>query len=534
MALNRTSGLWHDKFYMYKNFPVSLKQAISTLLMIVSAAFALFYWQGHQGFSLWDEGFLWYGAQRTLEGEVPMRDFQAYDIGRYYWSAAFMSLWGNNGIVALRMSTAIFQAIALYVSLSVLRRSATKQNFIFWLLTTVTLLAWMAPQYRLFDISIPVLLVSVFAFLVAQPSRRRYFLTGLVVGLAAVFGRNHGLYGVVGSVSLMAYLTIRREGGVSLISACTAWASGIVVGYLPVLVFFAVVPGFAQAFVDGILLLFDIKGTNYSVPIPWPWLVPFEKLSTVEALHGVGTGIFFIAIATFGVLGAIWIIRQWLQNKAVSPVLAAAIFFALPYTHYAYSRADLSHLAPGIPPFLMGVTALLTSQSAKIKWSFAVLLCGASLLVMFPRHPGLYCYFNQHCVDIKVGRDQLKVDGGTATNLAALNRLAEQFAPGDRTFITTPFWSGAYAALGRKSPMWEIFASTPRSAVFQQAEVERIKAAHPGFAIIDDSPFDGRDDLRFHNTHPIIDQYIRDNFQPLNNTVRNPAFQIYISKQAGQ
>ena len=182
----------------------------------------------------------------------------------------------------------------------------------------------------------------------------------------------------------------------------------------------------------------------------------------------------------------------------------------------------------------MGVTALLSSQSAKIKWLLAALLCGASLLVMFPRHSGLYCYFNQHCVDIKVAEDQLKVDGGTATNLAALNKLAEEFVPGDRTFITAPFWSGAYAALGRKSPMWEIFASTPRSAAFQQAEIERIKAANPGFAVIDDSPFDGREDLRFHNTHPLIDQYIRDNFEPLGNSARNPAFQIYISKQAGQ
>lgn len=519
---------------MYKYFPDNRRQIIAILLLAVAGSLALFFWQGHQGFSLWDEGFLWYGAQRVMVGEVPMRDFMAYDIGRYYWSAAFMSLVGDNGIVALRAASTIFQAIALCIGLAVLARSSAKQSRLFWLLAAITLVAWMAPQYRLFDTSLPIILVGALSFLVEQPSRRRYFLAGLIVGLAAVFGRNHGMYGVAGSLGVMIYLTARRESGPGLIAAFAAWASGVVAGYLPVLVFLAVVPGFALAFWESIRLLFEINATNLPLPVPWPWLVPFGQMSSVEILRGVTQGIFFIAIVVFGLLGIVWAIRQKLQNKPVSPTLIASIFLALPYAHYAYSRADLAHLAPGIPPFLIGIFALLASQPAKIKWPFAALLCGASLLVMLPTHPWWYCYSTQQCVDIKVAGDKLKVDRETAGNLAELNKLAERFAPGDRTFIAAPFWPGAYAALGRKSPMWEIYVLFPRSVAFQQAEIERIKAANPGFVVIDDFPLDGREDMRFRNTHPIVDQYIRDNFEPLNGYSRNPAFQVYRSKQAGQ
>jgi hypothetical protein len=508
------------------------KPIVDALLLAAGTVLALFFWESHQGFSLWDEGFLWYGAQRVIAGEVPIRDFMSYDPGRYYWSAALMSLWGDSGIIALRVATAVFQAMGLFAGLALISLSTAKPDRLFSLVAAITLAVWMSPPYRLFDNSLPYVLIGALAFLVQQPSARRFFLTGMTVGLVAVFGRNHGVYGVAASLGAMTFFALGRGNDPGVVKAFAIWSAGVVIGFIPVLAMVAVVPGFALAFWESIRFLFEIQATNLPLPIPWPWRIPYWQGLTVVLVHGVLVGLLFIAVIVSGVLGIAWSFRQRLRNKPVPAALLASALLALPYAHYAYSRADLDHLGPGIPPFLIACLVLLASQPSRIKWPLAALLCGASLLVMLPTHPGWECFAISKCVEADVAGNRLRIDPRTAAELEMLNKLADRFAPGGRSFVAAPFWPGAYAVLGRKSPMWEIYALSPRSEAFQQAEIERIEAANPGFAVINDYPLDRRDELRFRNTHPMIDQYIRDHFEPLTGYAQRRAYRVYRSRQA--
>jgi hypothetical protein len=492
---------------------------------------ALFVWQGNQGFSLADEGYLWYGAQRVLLGEVPIRDFMAYDPGRYYWSAAFMSLLSDDGIMALRGAVAIFQAIGLGIGLLLIARTTKKQHLLYLLLSAAILTLWMFPRHKLFDISLSLILLGVLTFLVHSPTNRRYFIAGLCVGLVAVFGRNHGVYAVAGSLGVLFWLNMSRTEGPGLPKAFALWTAGVTTGFSPILLMALFVPGFANAFWNGIRFLFEIKATNLPLPIPWPWLVDFNSEPLGESVRGVLIGFFFIAVIAFGILASAWIFWRRFHNKHVFPPLVAASLLALPHAHYAFSRADVGHLAQGRFPTLVGCLLLLSPQPAKFKWPLALMLFSASLWVTHIFHPGWQSYVNSRWwLDVEISGTTLQVDPNTARDIELLRTLAEGYAPNGESFIATPFWPGAYALLKRQSPMWEIYALFPRSPDFERAEIERIQAASPYFILVLDLPLDGRDELRFRNTHPLIHKYILDNFEPLPNTP-GPAYQIYKTRE---
>jgi hypothetical protein len=117
-------------------------------------------------------------------------------------------------------------------------------------------------------------------------------------------------------------------------------------------------------------------------------------------------------------------------------------------------------------------------------------------------------------------------------NLFVGKSLLHVRSPLEKRTLLDSIW---HVLLGahQKSPMWEIYALFPRSESFQQLEIEGIKAANPGFILIFDFPLDGREELRFRNTHALIHQYISDNVKLLPDSP-NPAYQIYTIKRAVQ
>ncbi len=472
-------------------------------------------WQGRMGFQFADEGWLWYGVQRVMKGEVPMRDFMSYDIGRYYWCAAFMSLWHNNGIMALRYVVALFQVIGLFGGLLVISQSSPKSRSLTWLcLAATTIGVWMFPRHKLFDAAISIGLVALLTFLAVRPTVRRYFVLGIGVGLSAVFGRNHGVYGVVGSLVLIAVLFCRQPGKAFMFWATGAWICGIAVGYLPNIAMLAFRPGFGHAFWESVRFLFEAGTTNLTLPAPWPWRLNFKTLALEDALRGILIGVCFAGLLVFGLLGMLRVIWSERQRRPVPPAFLASVALAVPYAHYSFSRADVGHLALGIFPMLLGCFVGLSELSKKmVRWPLGALLCAGSLFVILPFHPGWQARTRSEWSFVRIGRDTLFLDPTTARDAALLQMLTLRFATDpSSTFLAIPIWPGSYAMMDRKAPDWECYALWPRSGAFQSGEIGLIEAHAPAFVLLYDFPQDNREELRFSKSHGLLYRYLETHY----------------------
>jgi hypothetical protein len=485
--------------------------------------FAVFILDSKNNFNLWDEGYVWYGAQRVMVGEVPIRDFMAFDPGRYYWSAAFMSLLHDNGFIALSAAAALFEVIGLSVGLLLIAHSTEKKSFSYLLLSAIILITWMYQVIRAYDTTVSILLIGVLTLLAQNPTNKRYFLTGLGVGLAAVFGRQHGLYGVAGSLGVMLWLLIKREECSSPIKSIiflakggAFWTVGIIVGYLPIILMLLFIPNFAAVFLDGI---FNGGQKGYMAfvasAIPWPWIVDFSALALGDAIRQVLVGLFYLTIFIFGSLSIVWVSWRKYKNKPIPPALVASSFLILPYAHYTTLMTGATHLSLGIFPLLIAFLVLLNLQAAKIKWTSLVILCVTSFWIMYIYHGSGYCFSNKEpCVSINVSGSDFVVDPGTARQVRLIRSLADRYAANGQSFIVAPYYSGgAYAVLERKSPMYEVFPHFARDEAFERTEIERIKVAKPAFVFIHDIYLPGKEQAsRFKYTHPLIYRYIEENF----------------------
>ncbi|ABS64917.1 conserved hypothetical protein [Parvibaculum lavamentivorans DS-1] len=496
-----------------------------TALVAAGCAFAFYAWQRDIGLDLWDEGFLWYGVQRTMLGEVPVLDFFAYDPGRYYWSAAIMLVLDDAGLLALRIAGAAIQAIGLFFGLLALGTVTKKEDRFFILIAAITLVIWMFPRHKYFDITALLALIFVFTWLVQRADLRRYFIAGLTVGIVAVFGKNHGVYGLTASALILGYLWLERSGP-GLLKSISALSAGIAAGYAPVLILMVMQPGFTEAFWQSIVFLLTGGAAIIPVNIPWPWRVSFGDKTII--------GLVFLAVFVWAVVGIPWILWLRYKHKHVPALWVSCAALGLPYAHAVSLRADIPHLSQALYPVLLAALGGIAMQRPAKRMACAGFICLLSIVVMLGRHPGWDCRPGKECAEVELLGDRLKLPPSVDRDMKLLNSLNEQYAAPARTFFVAPFWPGAYAAFEKKAPVWEVYAFATRDDAFQRREIARIEAANPGFVLIYDLPLDGRDELRYSRSHALIAEYVEKNYVLLEGYSENPAYRIYASKQNRQ
>jgi hypothetical protein len=477
----------------------------ANLVLAVLLASMSFLLQRSSGINLADEGFLWYGVQQTVDGAVPTRDFQSYDPGRYYWSAGWALVFGR-GLVALRLSEISFQAIGLFVGL--LLASRISHGWGFLLAVGVMFLLWMFPIHKLFDHTVLLCGIWVAVRLIEQPSPGRIFAAGLFVGLSAFFGRNHGLYNFLAQAALLVYVAWKSRLLLSFPELAT-WVGGIVVGLLPIVALLVFSSGFGARYFESIGSILH-SGTNLTIPIPWPWRSsPSDGVFSATQCV-VGLLLIVVPISYAAALACSLSMRA--QIVPEHAVFIACAFVGPFYLHHAFSRADVSHVAQAIHPFLLGMLAVpcALAASACYRWSVTAILIGVALGSVVPQTATFQRFTARapwKAVDLG---GKIFVPPALGRAIVCLQEFTAENIPRQDAILAAPYVPGLYPILKRRSALWDLAFLFPSTDEKQNQMMRRLDEQNVRWAIISEPP-----ELRLSSTHRLLWEYLTTNFEPV-------------------
>lgn len=503
------NSLSADRITPLSNLPIAALAAIG-----VSVVWFLLTWR--YDLDLADEGFYWYGAQRVALGEVPLRDFMAYDIGRYCWTALFMHWLGHDGLFVARLSAAVYQCAGtltgVYLSLWALQRDG-RVRWIFAVLVALILTVFVTPYYKSFDHATSIIIVGMCVMLLKTTNRGAWLFAGICLGLAAIVGRNHGVYGALASlltVLLLLHNGLSRE----QIKRLYSWfIVGVVIGFSPTLIMMINVDGFFSAFWESIRVMFEYGGTNIPLPVPWPWTIAAEHPDPVRA---VTVGVGFVVALAFPVLVSVFLLLRRIDlTRHAGVVLAAAAACAVPYAHYAFSRADMIHLTLGILPVTLGLLALAGFMRGSAPIVLATVLLAIALTIV-PKGIFERFVFQKHYVSTDVGGERLWLEGAFYDRYSLFDAPLQDVTGQGQRFLALPDTVGLHAIFRTKMSVWENYALFPASPEFERSEIARIESMPPDVIILSDYPLDGNPELRFSRTHPLTYQWIKTHYEPSN------------------
>lgn len=485
---------------------------LTLALISFGTCFALYLLQGRIDIPNADEGQLWYGAIQTADGQVPIRDFQAYNPGRYYWTALWLKGLGT-GIMSFRFALLLFQAVGVFFGLLAARKMTA--NRLHLTLFALLLALWSIQRYRVFEFSWTLIAVYAAFWLLESPVPRRVFASGVFVGFSLFMGQNLGLYSFCSFLAVL--LFIRSKGRKApFLERWGNWTLGILAGCAPLLLMMLFVKGFIRSYLEFFQGFWLLKATNVTLPIPWPWTMTYQGLSLAATLSQFLSGILFLMVP----LLYAYFLYQAAKTKGLPAgprgLLLASACVGVFTMHYAFSRADWEHQAASFTPFLF---AALAWVSIKKKGSFTAIL-GLFLLTLLAVGPQSYFYYQASqpkdaFLSLPIGSDRLWVPRRTAYFIGNLERtLKEKMGPNESILIA-PLACNLYPLFHLKSPLVELYFTLPASEEKQREQIEALEAGKVDWLLISDFALEGREEHRLSGTHPLLWGYFMERFQPL-------------------
>jgi len=477
-----------------------------------------------------DEGYLWYGVQRVLLGELPHRHFKSYEPGRYWWCAIFFSFLPQT-LYTLRISQHVFYAISLGILLTVLMYAGL--GWFTVLACGLSLVFWAFPQHKLFESGIFIICLSSCIMYFICPGKMSIFFLGLTTGLALTFGFNLFIYVSASTcvALLMGILLFSHDNTYIL----PAFFPGFLIASSFFLWPFITDSAFRRMFTQRrIISIIKRRSTNLPLPIPWPFKPIPSAFGTLNTVRQYFIKLLFLCIAFIPAISLlIFGLLQPGHDLTGSPgsgleiILGSASAGILAWQH-AYSRADFPHLAQSISPLIVCSFCLV---------SYVIPYDVSTLTIMM-----IYLYLAWPLMAQFTGRLFLK-GGGNLTQLkngssilmsareksilSTVEQMSMNAARSHGTVLALPNLVWVYPLLDLKTPVYDMFCVFPASSIQQSEMINQAVINNVKCALISNRKIDGRDDLRFSNTHPLVWDWLNTHFEILSTNDFSADFYLF-------
>ncbi len=343
------------------------------ILCAVGSSYYLCYFR--YGISLGDEGFLVYGAERILKGQLPMSDFLSYPPGSYFLLALLFKIFSVHLLVSRLMEMA-FLLINGLMLFYIGKRLMPK---IWALLPAFTFVLLPGPWHKVFFIFALLLpLAALFRFL-EKMTTVRMLVVGGAIGIALLFKLESAFYASLTTFVVVwaqhwkgGTFRIERKGIFLYLKDISLCCMGAILIILPVLIYY-----FLNDSLGKLLLSFSTSNMANLGKLSGY----FGKPSLVDAITKFRVGnlanLFFFLILLLYVcfIAKVFIEIFIKENKTIPSVFPIVVLGLLSLT-YVYSVFGKSHLLQSAPlAYILFAYAMYTVfQKKERRWNAAAVV----------------------------------------------------------------------------------------------------------------------------------------------------------------
>lgn len=470
-----------------------------------------FYLSYNVGFNLADEGYLWYGTIRVLNKEVPIRDFRAYDPGRYYWCALF-AFFFNKSLLTIRFANITVAWLALSITSFII--FTVTSSWALTLLFPIISIFWMTPIYKIIDTATPLFTIIFLFLMVSQPSPITISVAAFWIAFSLFIGANHFLYNGLAFLGAMLFFLIKIN-FLTVFDVLLFTLIGGLTGLIPTIVFLMIPGTYSAYYRKKIKKVFSRGTTNLKIPIPFFWKpIPKglqSKIKTTQLLLGLQS----IILPVFYIFGIIYTVL--FASTESDYLLFTASLVGLTYLNHYYSRADKDHITSITIPFIIGIIAInnpiLLSLSIVYLLYMSYGIVGSAFYDMLS-----ISKYGQNSRKLNRTNASVWLDEPYGNHIEQLVKKIESNSTKRCNIFLAPMWVGLFPLLDRKSEVYDTFPVYPATKMEQQTMINQIKDGNIGFAAIENVNLDGQEYLRFENTYSLVWAYLSENFELLDST----------------